>query len=283
MLYRSAEQSGWAMLQEAKGFWYADPFLFTHEGRTYLFTEGFDRKKQIGRIAVSVMKDGRFSVPQIIIENEYHMSYPCVFSYKGKIYMIPETSEGRTLELYEAVKFPFVWKREVIQSSIMRVDTTVLVREDQIYLIAYNERDNISELYRLDMETKHLELLFQKQHSEKKYRPGGQFIENGAELYRPVQDCTQLYGGKLIFLKTENLFCLDEDAIHELGPGPISKDYQRLHTYNKCAGFETVDVFEDMTGWKCFAAKVKRKLHRLKMRKQYDRKEADTETARRYP
>lgn len=86
-----------------KHYWYADPMLFEKNGKVYLFTEAFDKRIQKGKLAVSYLTDsGEFSKPEIIINLPYHLSYPCVWEEEGCVYMLPETSQDRTLEIWKS-------------------------------------------------------------------------------------------------------------------------------------------------------------------------------------
>ena len=266
VLYRQGGDDVWRMLESTSDFWYADPFLLYYDDKYYLFTEAFDEKKAIGKIAVSVMRDGMFTHPKIIIENAYHMSYPCVFRYGDKVYMLPETSEAKTLELYEAVEFPCVWNKIVLKYGVIRVDTTVYNDKGEIYLISFDETKNVSELYRLNMGNYSLEHLQYRQHQEKLFRPGGGLFKSNGILYRPTQNCSQQYGGSLIIHRIRDLKNLDEERIGEYSPLEIGEGYDGLHTYNRCGEYETVDVFISATGFKCFMAKFKRKMHRNSIR-----------------
>lgn len=95
----------------SKEYWYADPILVSDKSGTYLFAEAFDRKKRIGHISVSaVSHDGEIGKPQLIISEPYHMSFPFVFEWNENYYMIPETSENSSINLYMAKSFPYDWQ-----------------------------------------------------------------------------------------------------------------------------------------------------------------------------
>lgn len=107
-------------------FWYADPLLFEDDGKVYLFCEAFNKKEQKGELAVMEWKDNSWTDPVIIIANNYHMSYPCVFEYEGIHYMIPESAECGSLELYVSDSFPYSWKKKCnIIENIKLADPTI--------------------------------------------------------------------------------------------------------------------------------------------------------------
>lgn len=95
----------------SKKYWYADPILVSDRSGTYLFAEAFERKKRIGRISVSTVSDvGEIGEPKLIISEPHHMSFPFVFEWNEKYYMIPETSENNSIKLYMAKSFPYDWQ-----------------------------------------------------------------------------------------------------------------------------------------------------------------------------
>ncbi len=92
-------------------FW-ADPFWWHEAGRDYLFFEELLYQQSRGRlVCMEVLADGRHSEPQVVLEKPYHLSYPFLFRYRGDLYMIPESAENHTLDLYRCEQFPQQWTR----------------------------------------------------------------------------------------------------------------------------------------------------------------------------
>lgn len=91
--------------------WYADPILVTYRGITYLLMESFDMRTQLGSIACARFDEaGNLSRPRVILQEKYHMSFPMVFFWNGDLYMIPETCENRSLNLYRCEGEIDQWK-----------------------------------------------------------------------------------------------------------------------------------------------------------------------------
>lgn len=113
----------------SKDYWYADPLTFGYDNKVYLFTEAFDRKDFIGRIAVSTVdNEGKISIPKVIIKENYHMSFPYVFQWNDDIFMIPESCENMSINLYRCLKFPERWELEAqFSTSEQFVDAVVQV------------------------------------------------------------------------------------------------------------------------------------------------------------
>lgn len=119
-------------------FWYADPILTTYRGDAYLFMESFDMRTQLGSIACARFDaSGKLSRPQVIIREDYHMSFPMVFHWKDALYMIPETCGNRSVNLYrcngEVTDWTLVQSFPVAERLVDTVVTACL--EDHVELI----------------------------------------------------------------------------------------------------------------------------------------------------
>lgn len=90
-------------------FW-ADPFLFSYENIDYVFFENYSYKTNRGKISCGKV-DGQQLVNIVdVLDLEYHLSFPFIFEEDGAIYLMPETSENKRLEIYKAIEFPTKWK-----------------------------------------------------------------------------------------------------------------------------------------------------------------------------
>lgn len=118
--------------------WYADPILVTYREKDYLLMERFDLGTELGSIACAEFDAaGKLSKPRDIIREKYHMSFPMVFFWNGELYMIPETCENRSLNLYRCEGDIHSWtllKSFPVAEEL--VDTVaVSCREDSVELI----------------------------------------------------------------------------------------------------------------------------------------------------
>jgi hypothetical protein len=119
-----------AAIAPERGVQWADPFPVEHNGRTYIFIE-----QQIGAENgtlgfIELFPDLTHSAFIPILERKYHLSFPNIFSLEEnnqKVwYMIPETHENKTIDLYRAVNFPSEWDYELtLMKDIIAVDSTV--------------------------------------------------------------------------------------------------------------------------------------------------------------
>ena len=115
----------------------ADPFLIhssvstlispsTDEAVHYLFFEAQSDQGDIGLASSVDMVHWRYH--GIVLDENFHMSYPHVFEHEARFYMLPETNAVGELRLYESLQFPFGWvKSAVLLSGSDFIDSSLLI------------------------------------------------------------------------------------------------------------------------------------------------------------
>ena len=242
-------------------YWYADPITFKHEGEWYLFTEAYDRKRAIGRIAVSLIdKNGNISTPRIIIAEDYHMSFPYVFEWRGDIYMIPESSDNSSINLYKCVKFPFDWKLvSQFHTTKPVVDTIVVEKNDEkLNLLGsvINENNPLLVSYqKFTIQIAGDELTFREDPDcpvnwNLRDRNAGRPFALNDIIAVPTQESSDTdYGKKVNFRKLGENLVPEETIILSLSTGNVHFDPSiqeenmiGVHTYSQTDDLEIVDL-----------------------------------------
>lgn len=76
-----------------------------------MFFEDYQDQTGRGVIACSeVHSDGSVQRAFKVLERPFHLSYPYVFEHDGRMLMVPESADNRTVDLYVATGFPRVWE-----------------------------------------------------------------------------------------------------------------------------------------------------------------------------
>ena len=89
----------------------ADPFLFHTPDKWYMFFEAFNNETLQGDIGLATSPDGlHWNYDCIVLDEEFHLSYPDVFESQGTYYMLPESHQLNEVRLYQATDFPYKWK-----------------------------------------------------------------------------------------------------------------------------------------------------------------------------
>ena len=245
-------QGGWTVLPDDGQRFYADPFMFHHQGRDWLFLEDFPYTTQKGVISlVEIGADGPMGTPVPVIERGCHLSYPFVFERGGQIWMIPESSGDRTVELYRAHDFPHGWTHE---ATLLRGpaigDATIVEHAGQLWMFGTVGAGSAStwdalHIWRSDRlesgwtaVSDHPVLV-----DALGARPAGAFFHRDGQLWRPAQDCSTGYGVGLALARVTELSERGFSQIVETVIRPDAANWPGigLHTLNWAGGIEVVD------------------------------------------
>ena len=246
------------------GCQWADPFPVRVDGADVIFFEEIRREAHgRGRIAcVEVTAAGTVGPPRVVLEQDYHLSYPHVFRWNASLYMIPETWESGRVELYRCVSFPDRWERAaVLLDHVEAVDTTVIHWEGRWWMfLAMTETPTqaSSVIWKTSRTSREEDLhIFHaddlhgpwQPHARnpvksdvRSARPAGRpFVHNG-RLFRPAQDGSRVYGRAIVIHEVRRL---DPDHFEEVQTASIEPDWApRLvgtHTINGSEGLTAID------------------------------------------
>ena len=246
-------KSGYQTLPDDSQRYYADPFLFQHQGQMHLFVEEFPYATGKGIISAAIIAaDGRIGTPKIVLERPYHLSYPQVFEQDGTIYMIPETGGNRTIELFRAVDFPNQWVLEaVLVDNVLAGDATYLLHEGRHWLFASITEEGGSTWDQLGLFhaptlhgpwTAHVANPVLTDASAA--RPAGQMQVIDGKIWRCAQNCSVGYGRGITIATVDRL---DTDGyaqtVHRHLPPDPAWRMQAVHSLNILDGVEVVDYF----------------------------------------
>lgn len=195
----------------------ADPFLYIQGDVLYLFFETKNAITMQGDIGVARSIDNGASWEQmgVVMDEEWHLSYPYVFDYNGQIYMMPEGSKKGDLRLYRAVDFPLKWELEKVILKRPLIDTFIMEYESRYWLFGSDHsRISTKKNGELEIWYSNTPLGPWKQHKKNPVlntnkktgaRNGGRpFVYNG-NVYRPGQDDAETYGKRVRVFKIEVL------------------------------------------------------------------------------
>ena len=239
------------IVQPPRDRFYADPFLIEKDGRNYLFFEDYSFSSQRGLISCcEVDREGNCSKPRVVLKRQYHLSYPYLFTWQGETYMIPETRDNGTIEMYRASEFPYSWIHEtVLMSGVSATDSTLLHHCDKWWLFTAGVLDHAS----FD---KILCLFFADSpfgpwtaHPKNpivsdvcRARPAGCLYFEDGQLIRPGQDCSKGYGYSVELHRVDVLSETDyqETPVASITPDWISGS-RGIHTLNQNAEYRVMD------------------------------------------
>ncbi|MBQ3402713.1 MAG: hypothetical protein IJG65_05000 [Synergistaceae bacterium] len=255
-------------------YWLADPFLFEHNGRDYVFYEAYDLWSGKGKIGFSEIdpQAKKLTPPRIILDKPYHLSWPNVFELGGEIYMMPETCGDYRVRLFRAVNFPYDWEEHsILVNDIWACDSIIMNGSDgrAKYLLASEQYHNTPTGSYPSCYVKNILFTFSSGDSlrlepegsidpqgtvtrrgDYGIRNAGQFFMSEGMLLRPGQDCrNKQYGRGVVFFRVDSLEPYSEHEVFSIDCGNIGphlrQDYVKeligLHTYNQSRNFEVID------------------------------------------
>lgn len=238
---------------------WADPFVIQRNGRRIIFFEEMPYRTSKGHIsAIEILPNGEPGVARMVLDRPYHLSYPFVFEWQGELYMLPETAQNRTIELYRCEEFPVRWTlQKVLLEDISAFDATLWCQEGRWWLFV-----NVAEAGASPSEELHLywsdsplgpwlahpanPVVSDARHAR---GAGPLFVRDGV-LYRPSQDCSSAYGNAVSVNRVE---VLDTHSYREV---PVSRihagwypDMLGLHTFSSSGTMRVIDYKVRRSRW----------------------------------
>jgi hypothetical protein len=248
---RTIAGTSWNVIPDPGWRFYADPFPFVHDGKSFVFVEDFDHRAGKGVISVVPFDERGPSGPAMpVLEEPWHLSYPFVFTHAGHIWMIPESSAAKRVNLYRAERFPDRWVLEATLVSGVEASDATLVRHGGLHWMFAATRDGagswsdtLSIFFASDLfgpwQPHPLNPVLVDQRAA---RPAGVMRVRDGRLWRPVQDCTQGYGtgiglAEVVRLDQEGF----EQKVHCVLKADPRWPGRRFHTLNRAGRLECID------------------------------------------
>jgi len=191
----------------------ADPFMISVKNTWHMFFEVWNQRTQRGEIGTATSVDGfTWIYRQIVLAEPFHLSYPYVFEWMGEQYMLPETQQAGSINLYKAVEFPTKWSRVRTlmtkpTSEAQLADPSIFRHDERWWLFTRtNLRSEVAtlRLYYADdlMGTWHEHPKSPVVKDERPIaRPGGRVLplpkKSGSTIIRYAQDGYPVYGSRL--------------------------------------------------------------------------------------
>ena len=197
----------------------ADPFLVVKDDTLYLFYEEYRyRDKGIIKM-ISTCDLVTWSKPKVVLDEDFHLSYPWVFEHDGQWYMMPETSAVHEVRLYRAVNNQldrFEFAKAILthdaedEFPVMDFcDSSIVNKDGEFFLFTTLNHGKGNELHLYYSDS--LDGGY-KRHpqsplivSDKYGRNGGSLLEHDGVLYRFAQDCDGEYGKNVHLFKVNTI------------------------------------------------------------------------------
>ena len=213
----------------------ADPFMI----RGHMFFEVLTDTDK-GEIGLATSSNGfEWKYEQIVLREDFHLSYPYVFEWQNTYYMMPETLDANAACLYRADEFPFRWSRAAKLIDGPCADPSIVRFHDLwwLFLCPFPFRHDTLRLYFAEELTgpwrEHPKSPIIK--SDKcRARPAGRFLTLNDQVIRFAQDCVPRYGSRvrafdILELTTTKYVEVENTASPILQPGAFEWNAGGMH------------------------------------------------------
>lgn len=235
-------------------FW-ADPFLFSHDGHLYLFVERYPFDTCKGVISCGEIVENRVENMHDVLVRPYHLSYPNIVEEDGEIYMIPECSENRCIEVWKAVDFPNRWELYSSAFHGKSMADTVYYRDENGKRWLFSSEADFSQqehCYKLSLyKIGSLKMTKVEEHPMSPIvldcscaRNGGRIFEQDGHIYRTAQDNRYgEYGHGVAILEIVKLTDTKyEERVVKRLDHPVCNGMLGTHHMTESAGRYVIDI-----------------------------------------
>jgi len=197
-------------------------------------------------------RDGSWDPPVCVLEAPYHLSYPFIFGFEDDLYMIPESYDNHTIELYKCTEFPGKWEfHKTLMERCRAVDTTLFEWQGKWWMFCNRtETEGASAsdelfLYYSDSPLSDAWAPHPRNpiiSDVRSARPAGRLFVRDGRLYRPSQDSSRHYGYGFNICEITKL---TETDYEEKIVSRVKPDWDRnivsVHTLNHENGLTVID------------------------------------------
>lgn len=250
---------------------FADPFILkVTENEIEVLVEELNYVTNKGIIVKLIINTNTYCLIErkTVLELGCHLSYPAIYRLDNEIFIVPEKNQSGCLNLY---KYDVQQAKAELWKPITNLplnDSTILFYNNKYWLFAtITGKEHNKNLYIMYSDSP-----FDNYSSSPILvksnlcgsRPAGHFFEIAGHVYRPAQDCSKVYGGRLIINK---LIELDEKGYKEefvLSLSPMKKIYNvGIHHIDFYNGWSVVDGYGYKFSLLIFILRIKRKIKSL--------------------
>lgn len=178
----------------------ADPFMLRVDHAWHMFFEVMPAAHRVGAIGHATSANGlAWRYDCLVLEEPFHLSYPCVFESNGAYYLVPESHQAGVIRLYRAGRFPFEWSAIATLAEGEWVEPTLFWWNSHWWLLAATPARHSTHLHLF--EATNLTGPWREhpaspvvRDDQVAARPAGRVVVHDGKLLRFAQDCSRRYG-----------------------------------------------------------------------------------------
>lgn len=250
------DPASYARLEPPADRFWADPFAVSRGDKDYIFVEELRYKKNRGEIAVLEHRDGKLLDARTIISEPYHMSYPHIVDHEGELYMVPETRQKGSIDIWRNTAFPDRWSPiGSLMENVSAVDTTLFRHDGRWWMFTNLSRtlhmpsaDELHAFYSDDPSPVTRNWIAHRLNplvrDTRTSRQGGRvFVDEQERLIRCAQDTAVRYGYAVLFFHVQDLTPVSfaETLLHKALPN-WHEEVVGMHTFERCGELRIFDA-----------------------------------------
>jgi hypothetical protein len=261
----------WMPLQKPTNF-RADCFAYDDDDQLNIFFEDYDYKSRKGKISkVSYSEVSDFSKHSTVLEKEYHLAYPYLLNVEGKLYLIPESCENKSVDIYriDTISGQASFHKTILNNTDA-VDSTLLKFNEKWWLFCTMSSDESNtKLHLFYADTFDGNYTAHPANPVKtdirNSRPAGKPFINSGALYRVAQDSSDTYGGKIAINKISKLneFAFEEETVGYIGSFKNSGFDKGVHTICEAGEYTILDAKRFIFVGSAFRFQLIRKIKKM--------------------
>lgn len=240
-------------IKNPPGRFFADPFVIELENRKIIFVEDYFFKDNKGRISAIEITNDNEELLGVVLEEDFHLSFPFLFQENDKLYMIPECCDSNQIRLYECIEFPMKWKFQFTLMDCVSAVDSILIKKEDIWFLLTNICSADIKNHSSELHIFYSDKLFSnnwtpiKQTNPVKFdsreaRNGGIIFDRG-KIYRVNQVQTpETYGYslKINLIKKLDKYSYLEETVEEINPN-FKKNIVGTHHFNSYKNISVID------------------------------------------
>lgn len=256
-------------MKEPRGIsFFADPFAIANHNHIEIYFEEYIGSKRKGVISKTVFNENGFNVLKKVLESEIHLSYPFLILYNNKSYCVPETCALNEIGLYQ-INDNSIVKSKVLLENFAGVDPTVFQWNNKWWLFCTDKKNKNADValhifYADDLFGDWMPHTLNPVKSDRSSaRSGGTPFIHNEKLFRPSQDSSKFYGGRIVLNEvielSETKFL--EKAIASVEPSQLQGIYKNgLHTLSAAGNYTLIDAKRNVFTLRNIFAAIRKKI-----------------------
>jgi len=248
------------MQSDDRECYYADPFVFETGGKVHILFENYSYRHAKAKISEVVLNEEyNFKISNGVFPGKFHRSYPFVIQVLGDIYCLPECCEGGSAVLYRYDNKASQWVEVAVVVNEPLVDPSMFYYHGKWWLFCTKKGQytnmNLFIYHADDITGPYTSHTGNPVKTDiRSSRSAGNIFEVNGKIYRPSQDCSETYGGKIrlneITVLSETEFREKQAAIITSPDRQFRKGIHTLSSVNGITVFDTKRYFFSFSNFK---------------------------------